>query len=407
MACAKNGANDTLPGAVPRKSPLAVLFLTVFVDLLGFGILIPILPSYAKSFGASATMIGLLGAIYSLAQMLFAPVWGRVSDRVGRRPVILVTAAGACVSYLVFGFAEALWLLFVARAFAGACGANISTAQAYVADVTTPADRARGMGMIGAALGLGFTLGPAIGGLAAHWGGKHAPFFVAAGLAAVNFVWAYVALPEPERHSERARRGLSSYADALRVRELAFFIFVYLLVTFAFSHIETAYVLFNHDELGFGERENGLMFTLIGVIMVIMQMSTVRPLTARYGSKRLIVAGTAICATGALLMPFATVWWHLLPATVLIAVGNALFSPSLSAVISVAAPADRQGEMLGVSQSAGAIGRIGGPSSGGLLYDHAGHAWPFWVCAALLYLGALATGTEARRTRSTRTPTEQ
>ena len=386
-----------------RKSPLAVLFLTVFVDLLGFGILIPILPTYAKSFGASATEIGFLSAIYSLTQMAFAPVWGRLSDRVGRRPIIIATALGACVAYVVFGVAESLWLLFVARGFAGMCGANIATAQAYVADVTTPETRARGMGMIGAALGLGFTVGPAVGGLAAHFGGKHAPFFVAAALAALNAGWAFVALPEPERHASRPARGLGSYADALRLPHLGFYILLFLIVTFAFSNIETAYVLFTHDEFGFGERDNGLMFTLIGVVMVIMQSSVVRPLTRRYGSERLIAAGTFVTAIGSVLLVQAQVWWHLLPATVLIAVGTSLYSPSLSTVISINAPAERQGEMLGVAQSAGAVARIAGPGGAGLIYQHAGHAWPFYTCALLLGLSSLAT--YARRSASRSTPT--
>ena len=386
-----------------RKSPLGVLFLTVFVDLLGFGILIPILPSYAKSFGASATEIGLLSAIYSLTQMAFAPVWGRLSDRVGRRPIIILTALGGAVAYVVFGFATSLWLLFVARGFAGICGANIATAQAYVADVTTPETRARGMGMIGAALGLGFTVGPAVGGLAAHWGGRHMPFFVAAGLSLANAVWAYVALPEPERHAGRPPRGLASYADALRMPQLGFFIGMFLLVTFAFSNIETAYVLYTHDEMGFSERDNGLMFTLIGVVLVIMQASVVRPLTRRYGSPRLIIAGTALTALGSALLMLAQVWWQLLPPTVIIAAGTALYSPSLSTVISVSAPAERQGEMLGVSQSAGAIARVAGPSSAGAIYQYAGHAWPFYTCTLLLGLASLAIA--SRRSANTGTPT--
>jgi MFS transporter, DHA1 family, tetracycline resistance protein len=392
-----------LPDVVARKSPLAVLFLTVFVDLVGFGILLPILPAYAKSFGASATQIGLLSALYSLAQMAFAPIWGRVSDRVGRRPIIIMTALAGCGAYVAFGLADSLWLLFVARAFAGVCGANISTAQAYVADVTTPETRARGMGMIGAALGLGFTVGPAVGGLAAHWGNHRTPFFVAAGLSAVNAIWAYVALPEPERHANRPRRGFSSYTDALRVPALAFFIGLFLLVTYAFSNIETAYVLYTHDEFGFNERDNGLMFTLIGVVLVLMQGLAVRPLARRYGSERLIAAGTITTALGALLLVLARSWWQLLPPTAIIAAGTALYSPSLSTVISVSAPSDRQGEFLGVSQSAGAIGRIAGPSLAGLIYERAGHIWPFLTCATLLTLASLASA--SRRIRSSRTPT--
>jgi len=391
-----------LPAVVARKSPLAILFLTVFVDLVGFGILIPILPAYAKSFGASATEIGLLNALYSFMQMAFAPVWGRLSDRLGRRPIIILTALGSCVGYVTFGLAGSLWLLFVARGFAGICGANISTAQAYVADVTTKETRARGMGMIGAALGLGFTIGPAIGGVAAHWG-RQTPFFVAAGLALVNAGWAYFALPEPERHASRPARGLHTFADALRVPTLAFYIGLFLLVTYAFSNIETAYVLYTHDEFGFSEARNGLMFTLIGVVLVLMQAFLVRPLTRRYGSERLIVAGTLITGLGAVLLVLARAWWQIIPPTVVIAAGTALYSPSLSTVISVSAPPERQGEFLGVSQSAGAVGRIAGPSVAGVLYQHAGHVWPFLTCAVLLSVASLANA--ARQIRHRHTPT--
>jgi DHA1 family tetracycline resistance protein-like MFS transporter len=392
-----------LPAVVARKSPLAILFLTVFVDLVGFGILIPILPDYAKSFGASATQIGLLNAIYSLMQMAFAPVWGRLSDRVGRRPVIVATALAGCVAYLVFGFASSLWLLFLARGFAGVCGANIATAQAYVADVTTPETRARGMGMIGAALGLGFTVGPAVGGLAAHYGNQHTPFFVAAGLAAVNAGWAFVALPEPERHAQRPTRGFATYADALRIPALAFFVALFLLVTYAFSNIETAFVLYTHDVFGFSKGANGLMFTLIGVVLVLMQGLAVRPLTRRFGSERLITAGTLTTALGAALLVMARAPWQLIPPTIIIAAGTAMYSPSLSATISVSAPAERQGEMLGVSQSAGALGRILGPGGAGFIYEHAGNVWPFLTCAVLLGVASLASA--ARRAASTRTPT--
>jgi DHA1 family tetracycline resistance protein-like MFS transporter len=379
-----------LPAVVARKSPLAVLFLTVFVDLVGFGILLPILPAYAKSFGASATAIGLLNAIYSFTQMAFAPVWGRLSDRVGRRPIIIMTALGGCVAYVIFGLADSLWLLFVARGFAGICGANISTAQAYVADVTTKETRARGMGMIGAALGLGFTVGPAVGGLATHWG-RHAPFFFAAALSLANALWAAIALPEPERHASRPARGLRTLADALKIPTLAFWVLLFLLVTYAFSNIETAYVLFTKDTLGFSEKMNGYMFTLIGVVLVIMQGALVRPLTRRFGSERLIAAGTLITGAGAALLVFTHASWQIYAPTVIIAAGTALYSPSLSTVISVSAPPERQGEFLGVSQSAGAIGRIAGPSLAGLIYQRAGHVWPFITCAVLLGLASLVT----------------
>jgi MFS transporter, DHA1 family, tetracycline resistance protein len=381
------------------KKPLAVLFLTVFVDLLGFGIHIPVLPTYAQDMGASGTMVGLLSSIYSVTQMLFAPLWGRLSDRVGRRPVIVATALGSSAAYVVFGLAESLPMLFVARGLAGICAANIATAQAYVADVTSKEDRARGMGMIGAALGLGFTVGPALGGLAAHFGGVHMPFFVAAALALANAVWAFFALPEPPNHAPRVQRGFATIVEGLKMPAVGFYVLMMLLVTTAFANIENAFVLFNHARLGFGERDNGLVFTFIGVILVVMQMGAVRPLSRRYGPERLVAAGTLIAALGSLAILPAYVWWQLLPGTAIVAIGTALYSPSLSASISLAAPSDRQGEMLGLYQSAGALGRVIGPALAGLAFDRA-ITLPFYMAAVLLMLGSATVSARLYRQTS-------
>jgi DHA1 family tetracycline resistance protein-like MFS transporter len=375
---------------VPRfKNPLAVIFLTVFIDLVGFGILIPILPTYAERFGAGGTEVGFLQAIFSLMQFLFAPVWGRVSDRVGRKPVIVATAVGTSIAYVVFGLADALWLLFVSRAIAGVCGGNIATAQAYIADVTPPEERSRGMAIIGAAFGLGFTLGPGLAALSQRLG-PQAPFFIAAALAALNAVWAAVAISEPERHRPRVRRSVGSYLDALRLPRLAFYIGLLLLTTYAFSNVEVSFALFTHHELGFGEHENALAFVYIGAMISTVQMGVVRPLARRVSSTKLMIAGTLCMSVGAAILPLAGAWWHLAPALTLLAAGNALYAPSVMGSISTSAPEDRQGEMLGVAQSAGAIGRIAGPAGGGALFQHAGHPWPFWVAGALLGAACLA-----------------
>lgn len=371
------------------RNPLAVIFLTVFIDLLGFGILIPILPTYAERFGANGTSVGLLNAVFSFMQLVFAPVWGRISDRVGRKPVIIATAIGTSAAYVIFGAAGSLWLLFVSRAFAGVCGGNIATAQAYIADVTTAEDRSRGMAVIGAAFGLGFTLGPGLAVLSQHFG-AHAPFFVAAGLAALNAVWASIALPEPPRHRERIHRGARSYLDALRLPRLVFFVALLLLTTYAFSNVEVSFALYTHHELGFGEHQNGLAFVYIGLMISFVQMGVVRPMGKKITPTAFMIAGTLCMAAGAATLPLAHAWWHLAPALTLLAAGNALYSPSVMGMISNAAPADRQGEMLGVAQSAGAVGRIAGPAGGGLLFDHAGHPWPFWTAGALLGLAFAA-----------------
>jgi MFS transporter, DHA1 family, tetracycline resistance protein len=383
------------------KNPLAVIFLTVFIDLLGFGILIPLMPTYAQSYGASGTEVGLLAASFSFMQLVFAPVWGRLSDRVGRRPVLMLTALGTSAAYVVFGLADSLWLLFVARAFAGACGGSIATAQAYIADVTTPENRGRGMAIIGAGFGLGFTLGPALAVLADSLGPR-APFFVAAGLALINTVWIAIALPEPARHEGATRRGIGSYADALRIPTLLFFIGLFLLTTYAFSNIESSFALLTNHELGFTERDNGLAFTYIGLTITFMQLVVVRRLARKVRPVAMMMAGTACMAVGAAAMPLAQVWWHLAVPLTLLSAGNALYSPSMMGAISTSAPVDRQGEMLGVAQSFGAVGRIAGPAGGGVLFDYVGHAAPFYAAGVLMLLafGLFATRYGAGRQTS-------
>jgi MFS transporter, DHA1 family, tetracycline resistance protein len=388
---------------VKNRRPLAVIFLTVFVDLLGFGILIPILPIYATRFGATALAVGLLSTTYSVMQLLFAPLWGRLSDRIGRKPVIVGTALGAAVAYVVFGIAGELWILFLARAIGGACGANISTAQAYIADVTPPEQRARGMAIIGAGFGLGFTFGPALAGLGTHFWGVRAPFFIAAGLALLNALLAATILPEPERHQPSTPPGsrLRSLGDAFRVPRLAFFMGIFFLVTYAFAQIEATFALWTHAELGFEEKQNGWMFTYIGLVLTLVQVGATRRLTARFGEVPLVIAGCAVLGVGALLLPGTGAWWVLLGPVTCLAVGNALYSPSLMATLSKAAPPDRQGEMLGIAQSVGALGRIVGPATGGLLFDVAGHSWPFLTTGVLMLLAAALVSARGRPGRDT------
>jgi MFS transporter, DHA1 family, tetracycline resistance protein len=373
------------------KRPLGILFLSVLVDLVGFGIVIPILPTYAKSYGASAPVIGLLSGTYSAMQLLFAPFWGKVTDRIGRRPVILIAAGGAMVAYFLFGIASSIPMLFVARALGGAFGASVFTAQAYIADVTPPEKRTHGMALIGAAFGLGFTLGPAIGGIGSHFLGARAPFFIAAGLAAFNLMWAALLLPEPPRHEEVKGRDLASFIDAFRDRTLAFWLGILFVFIFAFANIEATLALFAHARLDFDEAQNGYLFTYIGVVLTLVQGVWARRLAARLGEPQLTAAGMAILAVGASLVPLID---HggipvLVAAATGIAAGNALVSPAVHALISKATPAGRQGEMLGVAQSVSSLGRILGHPAGGVLFAFGvGHSLPYVAAAAILAIGA-------------------
>ncbi|HEV2736833.1 MAG TPA: MFS transporter, partial [Longimicrobiaceae bacterium] len=341
-----------------KRSPLAVVFLTVFLDLVGFGIVIPLLPLYAERFGAGPVGVTWLVAVYSLMQLLFAPWWGSLSDRVGRRPVLLVGLFGSAASYLLFGLAGSLAMLFVGRALAGIMGANVGVAQAYIADVTAPEERARGMGLIGAAFGLGFILGPAIGGALSHFG--HAvPFFGAAALAAANGLLALFRLPEslpaerrsahPAGSGPRARlRALAAAAANPRLRPLYA---ASLLATLAIAAMEATLSLWADRRWGLSPAEVAYLFAYVGAVAVLVQGALVGRLARRLGEHGLALAGALSLAAGLAAIPLASSAWLLALALAAFAFGHGTLTPALSALVSRAAPGGEQGRLLGVSQS--------------------------------------------------------
>jgi multidrug resistance protein len=363
-----------------------IIFLTVFIDLLGFGIIIPLMPFYATHYGASAFEVGMLATSFSLMQFLFAPLWGRWSDLIGRRPVIIIGLLGSAVSYLAFGLAQSLELLFVSRCVAGIAGANIPTAQAYIADSTTPENRAKGMGMVGAAFGLGFIFGPALGGFLSHWG-YQAPALFAAALSFVNFLAALVYLPEslpPERRTTaRKRSRFEVFRHALTRPHLPTVLLVFFLIVSAFASFESMFALYSEARFGFTSVTIGYMFAGVGVVLAIVQGLLVGRVVKRVGEHRLVPAAIAILTLGLGLVAVVANVPALAAACAIIAVGMGFQSPSMLSVISqLSDPAD-QGSMLGVSQSLGSLGRIAGPLWGGFVFDRFGHAAPF-VSAALL-----------------------
>ncbi len=371
-------------------SPLVVIFLTVFIDLLGFGIIIPLLPFYAEHFGASALMVGLLSTSFSLMQFLFAPFWGRLSDRIGRRPVILIGLMGSAISYAMFALADSLPALFVARCLAGIAGANVSTAQAFIADVTTPDNRARGMGMIGAAFGLGFIFGPAIGGFLSRWGYAAPPWF-AAGISLANFGLAIVLLPEsspdPGDRLARAAGGrLDAFRRALTRQHLPPVMLVYFLVLMAFAAFEATFALYAERRFGFTTVTIGYMFAWVGVVLATVQGVLVGRAVKRVGEARLVPAAILVISSALVLIGFAGSVPALGAAVGLLAMGMGFNSPSmLSAISQLAHPADR-GSTLGISQSLGSFARIVGPAWGGWAFDHFGIRTPFFTAAALMIL---------------------
>lgn len=369
-----------------RNSPLPAVLLTVFLDLVGFGLLIPLLPFYAEEYGATPLQVTLLLACYSLAQFVFAPAWGQLSDRVGRRPVLLVSIGAGAVMLAAFAMSTSLGALFVFRALHGACAANISTAQAAVADVTTPENRAKGMGLIGAAFGVGFTVGPFIGGELSPYG-LVVPIWVAAGLSALNFLIALWTLPETRRPgtSERHQRTIDPRALLRTIRHPAvgLAIVVTFVMTAAFSMMETTFALFAEHMHGLGARDLGRMFGAAGVVMIIVQGGLIGRLARRFGERALVLFGMALLAAGMAALAYAPPMLPMLVAFIVLAIGQGLSGPALQALISRAASGDDQGAVLGANQSMSALARGTAPAAGGLLFEQAYRA-PFLVAAAVL-----------------------
>ena len=384
---------------LPRRSPLAIIFLTVFIDLIGFGIVIPVLPLYAERFGASPLIIGLLLSSYSAMQALCAPLLGKLSDRVGRRPVLLISLLGTAAGFLLMGLANTLWLLFIARIIDGATGGNIAAAQAYIADVTRPEERSKGMGLIGAAFGLGFIFGPAIGGLLSHLS-LSAPFFFAAALTAANAAALYFLLPESLAPALRghARRHLAVaevFHEGHR-RTLLTVIATYCLATVAFSLLTATYPLFTEHRFGYDARHNGLIFAGQGILGAIVQGVLMGYLVLRLGERRLIIIGVALLGLGLFVLPLSATMLLLLMATAGIALGHSFLAAPLNGLASKSVAADSQGRVLGLMQSAASVARIIGPVLGGWLLGAdavrlavAYGQTPYWVgagimCAALM-----------------------
>jgi MFS transporter, DHA1 family, tetracycline resistance protein len=386
-------------------SPLVVIFVTVFIDLLGFGIIIPLLPFYAESFGASAFSIGLLGTSFSLMQFLFSPIWGRWSDKIGRKPIILVGLMGSCLSYLALALSTSLALVFVARIVGGIAGANIPTAQAYIADVTTPENRARGMGMVGAAFGLGFIFGPAIGGVLSRFG-PETPMWFASALCLANFIAAWFLLPE-SRSANATTKSLGrmdAFRHAMTKPGLLLVFVLFFLVTLAFSGFEATFAIFSEAKFGYTTSTIGFVFAFIGVVLALVQGVLVGRVVKVIGERRLIPMAIAAIAIGIGLVPFAWSVPTLLGALGILAVGMGFNGPSLTAMVSKLSDADDQGGNLGLASSLGSLGRVVGPAWGGYLYDSYGMTTPYLSAAFLMSIACVIALTGLRVVAADRPP---
>ncbi|HEX8097755.1 MAG TPA: MFS transporter [Pyrinomonadaceae bacterium] len=397
-----------------KRSPLLIIFVTVFIDLVGFGIVIPVLPFYVEGarFNASASVVGLLFASYSVMQLIFTPILGRLSDRYGRRPVLLVSILGTSLGFLILGLASTVWMLFLGRIIDGISGGNISTAQAYIADVTTPENRSKGMGLIGAAFGMGFIFGPAVGGVLSRWG-INVPFLFAAGLAFANATLLYFVLPETVTKDHPARASAatgrwSQLARALRQSRLAFVLVIYFLFVTAFSIMTTSFALFTMYRFGYDAHDTGWLFVFVGVVGAIVQGGLIGRLVKQFGEVLLVNVGALLFAASLFAIPFTGPHTGLLILLVVgatFAVGNGLATPSLTGLASKSVGPAEQGGVLGVTQSAASLARTVGPViSSVLIYsatrnpglDGQPHNMSdqslratFWAAAAIMFLAFL------------------
>jgi multidrug resistance protein len=371
-------------GRAPFPRGYWTVWTTVALDLVGFGIIAPILPLYAERFGASPTTIGFLFASYSAAQFMFAPILGRLSDRIGRKPVILISLFGTAVGSLVTGVAGAVWVLFVGRIIDGASGASVSVAQGAVTDLTAPADRARALGLLGAAFGVGFVVGPALGGLA-ELGGAHIPFFVAGAIALVNGIVAIRRLPET--HVDRAPAvGRVAPAERSTLRR---FVVVAFLATASFASFEATFSLLANRRFDLGPGAVSVVFVVIGLFLVAVQGGVVGRVTARLGPLNALRTSLFVIAVGLAMLGVATRWAVLVPALALLVLGQGVSTPTIAALVANRADHRRRGGALGAQQSAGALARVVGPAAGGALFHHVGIPAPYLIGAALVALAAV------------------
>src|SRR5438552_4891415 len=386
-----------------KKPSVYIIFLTVFIDLIGFGMVLPLLPIFAKNFNANGFTIGALMAAFSAMQFIFAPVWGRLSDRIGRRPVLLLSTAGATISYAIFavGCAVAgtpgLVVLFASRIFAGICGANITVAQAYIADVTPPEERSRKMGLIGMAFGLGFIFGPVFSGIGMHFFGMTGPGWIAASLCGANFFFALARLPEswrPTSEHVSQRPRFSQWVHTFHLPKIGLLIVIFFLATFCFTCFETTLGLLVSQSFNLTVKNvNGVfvfdekvvyLYAYCGIVGAFVQGGAIGRAVKKLGEPLLISLSLVMVGLAMAPLPFVKNWSELLLVLALLAIGSSLTRPPVFGMISILTPAHEQGATIGVAQGAGSLARIIGPMFAATLFvKHP--ALPYLICAALAF----------------------
>lgn len=392
----------TTPAPLPR-SAIPVVIATVFIDVIGFGMVLPLLPSYAARMGATPGNIGLLVASYSAIQFILAPLWGRVSDRIGRRPVLLIGLAGSVASYLVFAFANSLPLLLLSRILDGGSGATVNVAQAYLADETTPEKRTKAMGMVGAAFGLGFIVGPILGGITSAIGNT-LPGIIAAVITAINLIMAWRVLPES------IPAAVAADAPTARTpwRALAAPVAVLFLATLAFSVMYVVFPLFGEQRFGASRSVVSYWFAYVGLATAIVQGGLLGRLVTRLGEVGVARLGAGVMAVGFLLIPPAGALGAPGPlfysALALLGAGFGMAGPAMIGLASRRAAATVQGRTLGVTQSASSLARIVGPIVAGAVMQAASAEGAFRLSAAMAAGALLLAASLFPRQRQTATP---
>lgn len=395
---------EDLSASTPAFS---ALLLVVFINILGFGVVVPLLPFYAESFHAPAWQIALIFSAFSLGSFFGEPFWGPLSDRIGRKPVLISTVTSTCLCYFLLAFAPNVYVAFFIRLVGGMCSGNNSVIQGYVADVTPREERSGRMGRMGAAFNVGFVVGPALGGLLARPelgpAGFRAPLLVASTLAALSAVSIAMVLKESRARSEAVEKPSSRWAmfgEALRHPVIGRVMLVTFVAGFAFTGIEATFGLWSQHRFGWGPRQVGACFGAVGVVSALAQWQLTRPLSRRFGEANMLAAGMALTATAAALQPFSTSAWTIVPLMMLIAIGQSVAFPNVSALISGVTHADRQGQALGLNNAMGALARVVGPLCASLVFAQVTVNGPFWLSTLIVLpaiLLALAAGRAAKR----------
>lgn len=380
-----------------NKSTLPLIFLTVFIDLLGFGILIPILPSFAiKELGVDETAVGIAIAIYSLVQFIFNPVLGKLSDKHGRKPVIVVCLFINAIGYVIFAFTTSYLILIISRIVAGVGGSSIAVAQAYIADVTTKETRSKGMGLIGSAFGLGFVFGPLIGGFLSKLGYMETGLG-AAGFSFIAFIVTMILLPESnvERteiiDTKRKIFNIDAIIKAFKNPSLAILITLFFILTFSFANIYGTFALLGIQVYGFTDLQNGYMFGIVGLSSAMVQGGLIGPITKLLGKKRILFVGSFLIMITLAIIPYAGNFLWLAVDSIFLSLGTGMLQPTLLSLISEVTSDAEQGITLGVNQSLSALARMFGPLWGGFTFEYFGYPFPFLTGAAFMFLIVLAT----------------